>query len=865
MNRLYQWIDWLWQLVAERVFVRFEYDVPLETLRKVPSNKIVFATPEMGLIDWLILTSWCRKVGLDAVKIANRKRILALGKPGYFLKLLFRRASYADFFLSPESGPRLLLCPLNDRKKPFTPTPSEKLLSEVFNIEGNPEFVFVPLVFFWRKHARGGNRTLSEYFFGLRSRPNFIGKIWYLIRRGHDSMVKGMEPFGVQGPDEGENATTSDDNEAMRLAKFIRRRILVSCNQEVRIVLGPLYQSPHSVKETLIKDPDIQKLVNKTAAEEGLDRRKVMARAYKDLSEIVATYRFRFVEVLYVFLNWLFNRIFEGIDVEEKELQVVRELMKTKPVVFVPCHRSHFDYLVIPYLLFDRNMVTPHIAAGVNLAFWPVGYLLRMGGAFFIRRSFRGDPLYSLSVKKYIEYLLANRYNIKFFIEGTRSRTGKMLAPAYGILKMLLEAQQKKVCEDIAFVPVSICYDEVPEQGSYGRELTGGSKVKESATELIKSRKVASKNVGKVYVRFAPEIMASEVWTESGTEGIDATLTLQKTAFRISKRINDVTPVTPKSLVASVLLSHRISALSLGELIRVCLMLAEYVEVSGYSLSVNRGEGLRGAVEQTVKKLQKSGLLSVTGDVPRSYYCDNKKRILLNFYKNNGAHCLVMPSITILSVFKVMSSQEDKASVSVDTVLEKAKSLRGLLKFEFFFSPTRDYIKEIEENLSFFFGSIQGVVGDRHLSTRDLKRQFENWDDVSVYLRLLGDLFESYRLVLQYLKENPKPCEKKALIQKVLKYAENLKSKGKVTFLESASVQSFSNAISLFDNMRLVDLQKSNDKTIVAVKPWGDVHENIRAMLTRYLDLMETDPEILAGEMGTITNINLTNEYPEPV
>src|SRR5690606_36993833 len=101
----------------------------------------------------------------------------------------------------------------------------------------------------------------------------------------------------------------------------------------------------------------------------------------------------------------------------------------------------------------------------INLAFWPVGRFLRMGGAFFIRRSFRGDPLYSLCLKKYVEYLLKNRYNIKFFIEGTRSRSGKMLAPAYGMLKMTLETYRQKACDDIAIIPVSICYDEVPEQG----------------------------------------------------------------------------------------------------------------------------------------------------------------------------------------------------------------------------------------------------------------------------------------------------------------------------------------------------------------------------------------------------------------
>ena len=146
--------------------------------------------------------------------------------------------------------------------------------------------------------------------------------------------------------------------------------------------------------------------VMQTALTEGIDKKKVMMRAYRYLTEIVANYTYRFIEVMSVVLIWLFDRISDGIVWRREEVSVVRETMKTKPIVFVASHRSHLDYLVVPYVLFFEDIVTPHVAAGINLNFWPVGPFLRMGGGFFIRRSFRGNALYSLCLRKYIEYLL---------------------------------------------------------------------------------------------------------------------------------------------------------------------------------------------------------------------------------------------------------------------------------------------------------------------------------------------------------------------------------------------------------------------------------------------------------------------------
>ncbi|MEZ4750821.1 MAG: 1-acyl-sn-glycerol-3-phosphate acyltransferase [Bdellovibrionota bacterium] len=422
MSKFYQWIDSAWQWVAERVFVRFDFDLPTEALKHMAeTGRLTFCLTHGGIVEWLILSSWSRQHNLGAVLIANRKRILFFSKPLLFLQVLFRRRKYEDLFLSSELGPRLLFCPSREPKRPFDPTPSESVLAGIYKQLAPAgtlsSFHLVPILMLWRKYVRGAKRRPFEYLLGLSSRPNILGKMYYLLRQRRDSTVRAIDSFDMHSSatDTTEMLETS---EAIRVAKATRRKILVVTQQEMRIILGPRYDSPHLVKESILRDAEIKATIDRLSKAEGVDPKKVMQRAYQNLTEIVANYKVRTVEVLYVFLRWMFTKVFDGVVYSPEQIEEVREIMRKRSVVFVPCHRSHFDYLVMPYVLFENDIVTPHIAAGVNLSFWPVGSVLRSAGAFFIRRSFRGDELYGLCLKKYIEYILKNRTPFKFFHRG---------------------------------------------------------------------------------------------------------------------------------------------------------------------------------------------------------------------------------------------------------------------------------------------------------------------------------------------------------------------------------------------------------------------------------------------------------------
>jgi glycerol-3-phosphate O-acyltransferase len=840
-------MDRVWQWIAETIFVRFEFDLPIDRLKaQMAEGKVIFALVDGGLIDWFILSSWCRSQGLGAVSITNRKRILFFSRPIALLRLLRGRQGYVDLFMSDNSEPRLICFSGRERKKINVPTPTEALLSGIYaraSAQGElGKYAIVPVFIVWKRHMRGAARQPSEYLFGMSSKPNTLGKLWFLARRRTDSSVSALGFLPMAFKETLVKLEGFDENESMRAAKSARRKVLVWVQQEMRVLLGPRYHSPSLVKESVLRDPEIQALITRLATEQGIDRKKLMSQAYQNLTEIVSDYRIRLIEVMYAILTWLFAKVFDGLNAKDEEWAQVREIMKTKPVAFVPCHRSHLDYLIIPYLLFNHDMVTPHVAAGINLSFWPVGHFLRMGGAFFIRRSFRGDPLYAAVLAKYVQTLLKNRYNVKFFIEGTRSRSGKMLAPQYGILKMVMEAYSNHVCEDVVLIPVSICYDEVPEQGSYTKEIVGGQKVAESAMQLIKSRKLIRRRFGKVYVRLAKPISVSEAFRAPEP---DSRRRLQKTAFQVCKSICDITPVTPKSLVSTALLCHRNPLLTLEEVLRLSQKLSDYVAHAGMELSVPNAEDIRRSVEQTLRRLRKSGTLLEIENVPRRYVCDSRRRTLLNFYKNNAIHCFVIPGIVLLAYYRAWHRKDSGSAGSFeDTFKDEALALRDILKFEFFFNPRAEFLAELERAASFFFGDVHAGYQDPSLWANSLASQFPVPSDLSVLSRVPGELLESYLLFADFVRlSSDGVWEKRAMLSKVYRFAETRQQQGDVLFPESLSVVNYGNALLYLENQGVLKIDKEGDRTQVSRVGEEKVLSRLIEQLSEFRDLMQEREE----------------------
>ena len=410
-------------------------------------------------------------------------------------------------------------------------------------------------------------RTKSSLVFGTPEEPGalrtFLG---YLLNR-RNAYVK-----------VGETVSLADVNamnagaEPARVARRVRGWLHQHLARETRVVTGPPLKTSARVIDETLRDLSLRRTLAEIARERGRADSSVEKEARKDLREIAARYNPFVVDLLKGFLNFIVLRIYDGVDVDEAGMKRLVEASKKGPLILCPCHKSHIDYMILSMICDDYGLQPPHVAAGDNLNFWPVGRLLRAGGAYFIRRSFRGDRIYSATMGAYVKRLLQDGFTQEFFIEGGRSRTGKLLPPRFGMLTLEVDAWLTGVKPDAYFAPISLSYEKIVEAGSYQHELLGGEKQKEDAKALLSATSVLRKRYGRITIRVDEPISLAQVFRERGVDPKSCTpeekkKVVQQLGWRIAAGINAAAPLAPTGLAAAVLLSHDRRALSEKEVL----------------------------------------------------------------------------------------------------------------------------------------------------------------------------------------------------------------------------------------------------------------------------------------------------------
>src|SRR6185437_14174058 len=376
----------------------------------------------------------------------------------------------------------------------------------------------------------------------------------------------------------------------------------------------------------------------------------------------------------------LAEQVYAGIDVDREGLERVREAARRGSIVLLPSHKSHVDYLLMSFIMRKHGLMLPVIAAGDNLAFFPVGALFRRAGAFFIRRSFRGDRLYAAVVDAYIRRLMRDGNALEFFLEGGRSRTGKLLPPKLGLLNMVVDAALGLEGRTVSFVPVSIGYERMMEEGAYARELSGEAKRKEDAAALLKVGAVLQEKYGRANVQFGQVYELGELRAAFGGGNAGEPLPppkrralVTRLAHLVMSEINRVTAVTPGSLAALLLLCHGRRGLSHADLVDHCRRLVKLVQRLGArtapSLTRPGGELREIAVREAVQLYVRGGLVrqhvpgdTLTGPARRRariytgddviYTVPDDQRLMLDISKNIIVHLFVdraLVSVALLS------------------------------------------------------------------------------------------------------------------------------------------------------------------------------------------------------------------------
>jgi glycerol-3-phosphate O-acyltransferase len=495
--------------------------------------------------------------------------------------------------------------------------------------------------------------------------------------------------------------------------RFVAQQAKLALDRAERSVLGNRSKVPREVSDQIVGGAPFAREVRRLADETGRPEPDVAAEAEKDLQSLVAAMDPTAVDMFSGVLRPMHDHAWE-VHADTSGLEPLRELNAEHALVFLPSHRSYTDPFVLAEVLRENDFPRNHVLGGNNLRIWGLEALARRSGIIFIRRSFGKDLVYKAVVREYFSWLAAKRFNLEWYMEGGRSRTGKLRPPKYGLLSDVAHAVETHRTSDVYLVPVSIMHDQLQEVHQMAAEQTGSAKTPEGLRWLAGYARAQRRPNGALHVSFGEPLSLRQALSTAGDPALerdpddvdgDATdasarrLALQKTAFEVFVRINRVTPVTPIALAALALLGVRDRALTLSQVRRVLEPVLDYVEAR--KLPHSGVESLRtngGVAEALLALRQETVVTAYTEGTEPVFSVEPGHHIVAAFYRNAAIHHFVNRAIVELSVLEVDDADDGREALAAG--FTHALDLRDLLKYEFFFPDKETFRSELADELS---------------------------------------------------------------------------------------------------------------------------------------------------------------------
>ncbi|EUD05724.1 glycerol-3-phosphate 1-O-acyltransferase PlsB [Providencia alcalifaciens] len=642
---------------------------PITELQLDPNKPTLYVLPYHSKSDLLTLRQQCLAIGLPDPLVDND--INGTQLPAYV-------------FI--DDGPRVFRYYSPDPRKE-----SVKIFHAYLDLhKNNPNLDIQMLpasVMFGRAPGREGHKPAPLKL--LNGVQKFFAVLWL----GRDSFVR-FSPSISLGQMAQEHGT--DTIIANKLARVAR----IHYSRQRLAAVGPKLPARYELFNKLLSSKAIEKAVEDEARSKKIPLQKAQQNAVAMMEEIAANFSYEAVRLTDRVLGWTWNRLYQGINVQHAER--VRQLAQDgHEIVYVPSHRSHMDYLLLSYVLYHQGLVPPHIAAGINLNFWPAGPIFRRLGAFFIRRTFKGNKLYSTVFREYLSELFARGYSIEYFVEGGRSRTGRLLEPKTGTLSMTLQAMLRGDSRPITIVPIYIGYEHVMEVGTYAKELRGAEKEKEGFFSMVRGlRKL--RNLGQGYVNFGQPISLTQYlnnrvpnWRES-IDPIEPQRptwlnpTVSSLADNIMVNINNAAAANAINLCSTALLASRQRSLTreqLIEQIECYLQLLRNVPYTADATTPNKTaeELLEHALQMNKFEVEKDSM----GDI---IILPRENAVLMTYYRNNIHHLLVLPSL----IASIVLHHE---RISRDAIHQQVALIYPFLKAELFMRYDANALTETVDTL----------------------------------------------------------------------------------------------------------------------------------------------------------------------
>jgi glycerol-3-phosphate O-acyltransferase len=486
-------------------------------------------------------------------------------------------------------------------------------------------------------------------------------------------------------------------------AGYVARRATLALDRAEYQVRGPRFKTPSLVKEEILASRRFRAGL-RAVRRSGGEAPPSLAEAGQILDELAAGWSRRLIDVMPVIGRLIFQRGFDPqIDYDDAQVERLRAAMARQPGILLWSHRSNLDTLVLAAALQEKGLPPAHLFAGINMAFGPMGAIMRRAGVIFIRRSTADDPVYKYVLREYVGYVLEKRFNLSWSIEGTRSRTGKMLPPRLGLLSYAADAYLSGRVDDLLLLPVSVTFDQLHEISEYAEYARGASKKPEGFGWLYRFVKAqGARHYGKVYVRFGEPVPLSAFLGPPGgpvaTDPDARRLALNKIAFEVAWRINQGMPVTATALITTILLAMHGAALTFDQ---IRLALADALDYLA-SRAIPRTASVPALavadpVRATLDTLAAGGgLVTCVADGPEPVWLIGPdQQLAATFYRNSLIHFLLDTALCELAVLAASDSDTDP----VEAFWAEIGWLRDLLKFEFYFKDREEHRRQVREEM----------------------------------------------------------------------------------------------------------------------------------------------------------------------
>jgi len=509
---------------------------------------------------------------------------------------------------------------------------------------GDQELLLVPVAIYWGRSPEKERSVLKLLFSEDWDVIGRTRKFFTTIFQGRNTLLRFSHSLPLRSIDQ-------EDPSAEIAYRKVSRILRVHFRKRRVATVGPDLSHRRTLIKEVLRAPSVRRAIEAEAGDDFRKQELARRKAEKYALEVAADISYSTIRIISRILKWLWNRIYDGIELNHMEK--VHEVAKDKEIIYVPCHRSHFDYLLLGYVTYEEGLHMPHVAAGINLNMPVVGGILRRGGAFFLRRTFKGNRLYAAVFDSYIHQILVKGHSMEYFVEGGRSRTGRLLSPKGGMLVMTVNSYVKSPQRPIVFVPVYFGYEKLIEGDSFISELGGAKKEKESLGGLIRSIKSLRDHFGKVHVNVAEPIelepMLDRVqpdWREYQSENGDRPPWLagivDELGGQIMENINSAAAVTPISLLAYVLLATPKQKIGIDELRRQLQMTLDLLRRFQYSELVTMPDW---TPDEIIEHGEKLDVISrSTHPMGEVIHMEERTAVLMTYFRNNITHLMAVPA-----------------------------------------------------------------------------------------------------------------------------------------------------------------------------------------------------------------------------